>query len=100
MRLDFTTNILFCIGVRGVEENIPTSQKCHFLILGRQPQPVQPWGVNSFNMGGFGPGSSGDFDGAVGSDFGGGLGGPFFGPSTMPGFSPGKRNASALPSLC
>ena len=65
-----------------------------------KPQPVQPWGVNSFNMGGFGPGSSGDFDGAVGSDFGGGLGGPFFGPSTMPGFSPGKRKASALPSLC
>merc|ERR1719234_1606519 len=40
-------------------------------------------------MGGFGPGSSGGFDGAEGSDFGGGLGGPFFGPSTMPGFSPG-----------
>merc|ERR1719234_572803 len=40
-------------------------------------------------MGGFGPGSSGGFDGAEGRDFGGGLGGPFFGPSTMPGFSPG-----------
>ena len=56
---------------------------------GLAPPPVQPWGVNAYNLGGFGPGSSGSFDGAEGGDFGGGLGGPFFGPSTMPGFSPG-----------
>ena len=63
---------------------------------GFNPQPVQPWGVNPFNMGGFGPGSSGGFDGAEGSDFGGGLGGPFFGPSTMPGFSPGEFESNLL----
>ena len=62
---------------------------------GFNPQPVQPWGVNPFNMGGFGPGSSGGFDGAEGNDFGGGLGGPYFGPSTMPGFSPGESETVA-----